>query len=160
MRFRPAVAFVLMLADAAGADGICANPTPWPEGGGPVLFQGIDTVRPALRNAGEVQAAEPIGLEPDVLQTGEVALAGLAFGTLTVEGPAICIRYRPEWLGLTLSNRGVDPVRGRVLIDTDAGGIDAILPEIAGGMTAKILLRASQPIVGFSATAFRLISAE
>ncbi|MDQ2088457.1 hypothetical protein [Marimonas arenosa] len=156
---RLAAVVALGLANPAGAEGVCVDPGPW-EGAGPVVFQAVDALAPEFFDPSEPPTAAAVELEPDILQTGGAGLAGTAVGALTVEGTAVCIRHRPEWLGLRLENGGDAPAVARVVIATGDGALTARLPEVAGGKHVYVLLRASRPIAGLPASAFELMSAK
>lgn len=142
---------------AESAAGLCAAPSPWPgDAQADVAFTGVDAFQSGRRGDGP-NAPMPVFVNSDVLGLGgELALTA---GGLAVDGRAICVRYRPEWLGFILSNQGASPSQA-VLTIAPVGGmlLEADLPRLLPGESRRVLVMGGEPISAVSATALTMKS--
>jgi hypothetical protein len=145
MRLLPALA-LLPLAWPAAAAGLCDDPAPWP--GGPEAaeaFTGLMALAPGRAGDGP-NALEPISLTGDVLGLGAAVEA--ADGGLAVTD-VVCVRERPEWLGLAVENAGAADAGGRLTLTLPDGRmLAASLPPVPAGGERRFLVRASDPLAG------------
>ncbi|NJM28865.1 MAG: hypothetical protein HC855_00860 [Rhizobiales bacterium] len=98
----------------------------------------------------------PVSLNAEVLSLGEqISISG---GGLVVQGPAVCVRYRPEWLGLTLANTGAKAVGGTLKINIESGvHLEAELPVLMPGEVRSLLVMSGEPISAIAADALELV---
>lgn len=140
---------------AESAAGLCDAPSPWPgDAQADAAFTGVDAFQRSLRGDGPNQPA-PVFVNGDVLGLGgELSLTA---DGLAVEGRAICVRYRPEWLGFILSNKGTSPSQA-VLSIALVGGVllEADLPRLLPGESRRVLVMGGEPISAVSAAALTM----
>ena len=136
---------LLSLASPAMAAGICDNPTPWP--GGPeavVDLEGLMALEPGLAGDGP-NAPELISVTGDVLALGMSTEARA--GELSV-AEVICVRERPEWLGLAVRNSGRASAGGRLVLTLPDGRLlETPVPAVPAGGQRTFLIRASDSII-------------
>lgn len=138
---RHAVLALSLTVPVAAAAGLCDAPSSWQgEAGSDIPFATVQLLDPALRGDG-LHDPVTISLADDVLSEGAMLL--LAPG---VEARVICIRSRPEWLGLRVVNEGEAVARGRMTVATGGATIDAEVPPVPSGETRLILLQSSHPL--------------
>ena len=142
MRLLPIIA-LLSLASPAAA-GLCDDPAPWP--GGPeaaVEFDGLMALEPGRAGDGP-NAPEPVSLTGDVLG----ARVGRRIGRRRLRvTEVVCVRERPEWLGLALRNSGTTAAGGRLLLTLPDGRVlETPVPPVPAGGERKFLVRASDPL--------------
>ena len=142
MRLLPIIA-LLSLASPAAA-GLCDDPAPWP--GGPeaaVEFAGLMALAPGRAGDGP-NAPEAVSLTGDVLGLGS-AVASAGDGLRVTE--VVCVRERPEWLGLALRNTGTAAAGGRLFLTLPDGRLlETSVPPVPAGDERKFLVRASDPL--------------
>ena len=146
MRLLPILALLSLGTPAAA--GLCDDPAPWP--GGPeaaVEFAGLMALAPGRAGDGP-NAPEAVSLTGDVLGLGSPlapAVASAGDGLRVTE--VVCVRERPDWLGLALSNTGTTAAGGRLLLTLPDGRLlEASLPPVPAGGEQTFLLRANDPL--------------
>jgi hypothetical protein len=108
--------------------------------------------------------AEPgvVSLNEDVLRLGgEASRAAVASRTpgLRIRS-VLCIRHRPEMLGLLLENASPGPLGGRARVEVTMAGVTAVLftrlPGLAAGEARHVLLSSSTPLAGAATVSLQL----
>jgi hypothetical protein len=143
MRLLPILA-LLSLAPAAAAAGLCDDPAPWPAGPeAAVTFEALPALEPGRAGDGP-NPPEPVELTGDVLGIGQAPAApdtGLAVAEV------VCVRQRPEWLGLMIRNAGGEDAPGRLALTLPGGRLlEAPLPPVPAGGERRFLVRAGDPL--------------
>lgn len=154
-------AFGLILAasfggfSAAAVAALCDAPRSWPgDASADIVFTGVSALRIGARGDGPDQPM-PVSLNADVLGLGEVL--SLSASGLAVQGPVICVRYRPEWLGIVLANTGTAALGGILSIGPVQGmKLEAELPRLSPGEVRPVLVMAGEHISTIAADAFEL----
>jgi hypothetical protein len=152
-----AVAMSIFVCSVEVAAAICEAPKRWPgKQSADVVFAGVRAVEPAKRGDGPDEPM-PVSLNPDVLSLGgELSLSS---GALVARGPVTCVRYRPEWLGLTLANTGANAAGGTLKINLGEGAhLEAELPVLMPGEVRSLLVMSGENISAIAADAFELVA--
>ena len=140
---------------AAAVAGLCDAPKGWPgDASADIVFTGISAFQIGARGDGPDQPM-PVSLNADVLGLGEEL--PLSASGLAVQGPVICVRYRPEWLGLVLVNTGT-AVSGGILSIGPVQGmqLEAELPRLMPGEERLVLVMAGENISTVAADAIAI----
>ncbi len=76
---------------------------------------------------------------------------------MTIQGPVICVRYRPEWLGLDVANAGLTDATA-ILSIGPVGGVqlEAELPRLTPGEVRRVLVMSGALIAATPADTLRL----
>jgi hypothetical protein len=137
------LALLALLAPAPAAAGACDDPAPWP--GGPdaaVAFEAVAALEPGRAGDGP-NPPDPVELFGDVLGVGQAVATATGLQVAEV----VCIRGRPEWLGLTVRNPGAADAGGQLALTLpDGRALEAPLPPVPAGGERRFLVRASDPI--------------
>lgn len=135
---------------------LCGAPVKWAgETSTEVVFTGVSAIEAGARGDGPDEPM-PVSLNRDVLGLGEEL--SLSASGLVARGPAICVRYRPEWMGFELANTG-SAAAGGVLRITLANGthLHVELPQLMPGEVRRMLVMGSEHISLIAADAFQLV---
>jgi hypothetical protein len=104
--------------------------------------------------------ATPLSLSGDVLGLSNTRIHVSGSG-LVISGPPICVRHRPEWLGLDIGNQSSLPAKALLVLERPGEqSLVAHLPIVGSGETRRILLKASVAIATLPATSLRFVPAE
>ncbi len=154
-------AFALMLVaalcgtSAPAWAGLCDAPTRWPgDAAKDVAFTGVSAFQTGMRGDGPNLPA-PVLVNGDVLGLGKDL--PLSAGGVTIQGPVICVRYRPEWLGLDVANAGLTDATA-ILSIGPVGGVqlEAELPRLTPGEVRRVLVMSGALIAATPADTLRL----
>jgi hypothetical protein len=144
------------VAQPVKAEELCNRVSPWPGGNqAEVIFTAVDAYPPGQRGDGPNDPM-PLSLTGDVLSMGR-AFGSLQAGGLVVEGAAICVRYRPEWIGLQIQNNGAALAKATLELRLPDGYVyEARLPDLPAGQKQLVLLRSGAPLATLDSGAFTL----
>ena len=140
---------------AEGVAGLCDAPKSWPgDASADIVFTGVSAFQTGARGDGPDQPM-PVSLNGDVLGLGEEL--SLSASGLAVQGPVICVRYRPEWLGFVLANTGTTASGGVLSIGPVQGmQLEAELPRLMPGEVRRVLVMGGEYISTIPADAFEI----